>query len=100
MDQETVDAVLADWRTAPIDEKLRSMLGFLEKLTLSPDAVTAEDAVPLREAGLSESAMVDAVYVCALFNLIDRVADALGFEPDEGELLIQSAKFLLGRGYQ
>jgi hypothetical protein len=31
--------VLDDWRTAAINEKLRAMLGFLEKLTLSPNSV-------------------------------------------------------------
>jgi len=29
-----VKAVIDDWRTAPLDAKLRSTLGFLEKLTL------------------------------------------------------------------
>jgi len=71
--------VLDDWQTAPIDEKLRSMLGFLEKLTLSPGEVALDDGTALRQAGISEQAARDAIYVCALFNIIDRVADSLDF---------------------
>ena len=33
------------------------MLGFLEKLTLEPAAVTAGDVVPLRAQGLSDAAI-------------------------------------------
>ena len=38
-----VDAVLTDWRTAPIDARLRATLGFLEKLTLAPTEVRPAD---------------------------------------------------------
>ncbi len=78
--------VLADWRTAPIPEPLRVTLGFLRKVTLEPDAVGPDDVAPLRAAGVSDEAILDALYVAALFNAIVRVADALGFEvlSDEG----------------
>jgi alkylhydroperoxidase family enzyme len=92
--------VLDDWRTAPIDEKLRATLGFLEKVTLSPDALGAEDAALPREAGVSDSALRDAVYVCALFNLIDRVSDALDFAIPPSEGFRKGAKFLLRFGYR
>jgi len=38
-DDALVEAVLRDWRTAPLDPKLRATLGFLEKLTLAPTEV-------------------------------------------------------------
>jgi uncharacterized peroxidase-related enzyme len=93
--------VLDDYRTAPIDEKLRAMLGYLEKVTLSPDAVGAADVAALRAHGLSDEAIADAVHVCALFNLYDRLADAMGWQvpPDPGFWSRQAA-FLLARGYQ
>jgi alkylhydroperoxidase family enzyme len=74
-----VQAVLDNWQTAPIDEKLRSMLGFIEKLTLSPGEVASGDGTALRQAGISEQAARDAIYVCVFFNIIDRVADSLDF---------------------
>jgi uncharacterized peroxidase-related enzyme len=73
-------AVLADWRTAPVGERLRAMLGFLEKLTLAPDTVGPDDVAALHAVGVGEAGVVDAIYVCAIFNMIDRVADALGFD--------------------
>lgn len=70
---------LSDWRSADIDAKLRATLGFVEKLTLSPDQVASSDAAAVREAGVSERAMIDAIYVCVGFNVINRIADALDF---------------------
>jgi alkylhydroperoxidase family enzyme len=92
--------VLDDWWTAPIDEKLRATLGFLEKITLSPDDVGPEDAAAPRQAGVSDFALRDAVYVCALFNLIDRVSDALDFAIPSPEGFRKGAKVLLRFGYR
>lgn len=88
---ELVQSILDDWRTAPIDEKLRAMLGFLEKLTLSPADVGPGDIVPLQAAGISRQAIEDAVYVCALFNIIDRIADSLNFAVPPAERFANSA---------
>jgi uncharacterized peroxidase-related enzyme len=74
------EAVLADWRTAPIREPLRVTLGLLEKLTLTPEEFGADDVEAARAAGVSEGAVVDALYIGAAFNLINRVANSLGFE--------------------
>jgi alkylhydroperoxidase family enzyme len=92
--------VLDDWRTAPIDEKLRATLSFLEKITLSPDDVGSADAALPRQAGVTDSALRDAVYVCALFNLIDRVSDALDFAIPSPEEFRKGAKVLLRFGYR
>ncbi len=90
--------VLADWRTAPIDDRLRVTLGFLEKLTTSPEAVQPEDVASLRAAGVGDQAIVDVIYICALFSLIDRVADALGFAIPSS--FVQGAAGQLKRGYK
>ncbi len=37
------------------------------------------------ETGVSAEALADAVHVCALFNMIDRIADSLGFHVPEPE---------------
>ncbi|MFY9822558.1 MAG: peroxidase [Thermoanaerobaculia bacterium] len=95
-----IRAVLTDYRTAPIPEKLRSMLGFVEKLTLRPAEVGPEDAVGLRAAGLSDEEIESAVHVCALFNLINRVADSLGFEPADADGYAKNARWLVNVGYQ
>ena len=90
--------MLADWRTAPVGPKLRATLGFLEKLTLAPEAVGPEDAAEALAAGVSAGALREAIYICAAFNLIDRVADALGF--DLPASFAKGAAGQLRRGYQ
>jgi alkylhydroperoxidase family enzyme len=91
--------VLADWRTAPLDQKLRATLGFLEKLTLAPASVGAADVAPLRAAGVSDAAIEDAVEVCVLFNVYDRLADALQFYLPDRDGYAASGHSLLKYGY-
>jgi len=78
-DPELVDAVLRDPATAPIDEPLRAALDMVAALTEAPDAFRAADVQRARAAGLDDGAIADAITICALFNMIDRCADALGF---------------------
>ena len=92
-------AVLEDWRSAPIDARLRAQLGFLEKLTLRPDEVRPRDVEPLRAAGLSDHAIEDAIQVCALFNIYDRMADSLGWYLPDQAGYAASASNLMKRGY-
>jgi uncharacterized peroxidase-related enzyme len=94
-----IQAVLADYRTAPIPEKLRLMLGFLEKLTLRPAEVGLDDAIILRAGGLSDEEIESAVHVCALFNIINRVSDSLGFETTDADGYEKGARRLLSVGY-
>lgn len=100
MGQATLDAVLADFRTAPITERLRAMLGFLEKLTLRPEAVGADDARAVLAANVSEQAFVDALYVQAMFNFIDRCADAFNFDIPPEAAFVAAARSLLRFGYK
>ncbi len=81
--------MLADYRTAPIDERLRGTLGFLQAVTLAPDEPIE------RPEGVSSGALVDALYVAAYFNVIDRLADSLGFElPSAAEHAEYAPRFL------
>lgn len=95
-----IQQVLDDWRTAPIAEPLRAMLGFLEQLTLRPATLTPQDVAPLRARGLNDAAIEDAIHVAVLFNMYDRMADTLGFEVPGPESFARSAKVLLTRGYK
>lgn len=95
-----MEAALKDWRTAPIPEKLREMLGFLEKMTLQPGDLSPADVVPLRAAGLTDEEIADAIHVCAAFNLINRLADALGWEMQGDAAVHRYADLLLKMGYK
>ncbi|MCG8349595.1 MAG: hypothetical protein MI924_17655 [Chloroflexales bacterium] len=80
MDEATVQAVLDDWRTAPVSPRLRAALALLETLTLRPQELSAADIEAARRAGLSDQAIEEAMYVCFLFSIMDRLADAFDFE--------------------
>ena len=98
-DDALVRSVLEDYRTAPIPEKLRTMLAFLDKLTLRPAEVGPEDMEPLLAVGLSGEEIEDAIHVCSMFNIINRMADALGFLQPERKVYESSARYLLKNGY-
>ena len=93
-------AVLDDYRTAPIDEKLRAMLGLLETFTLRPDELTAADVRAVLATGVSREAIRDAFYVAFLFNTYDRLADTLGWELPEDRYYAKAGQFLLKKGYR
>jgi alkylhydroperoxidase family enzyme len=93
-------AVLDDYRTAPIDGKLRAMLGLLETFTLRPEQLGPADVRVVLEAGVSREAIRDAFYVAFLFNTYDRLADTLGWELPEDRFYAKSGRFLLKKGYR
>jgi alkylhydroperoxidase family enzyme len=94
------DAVLADWRTAPVSDGLRAALGFLETLTLRPEELGPADVAAVSAAGVSDAALSDAIHVCALFNMIDRIADALSFHVPAREESERIAPRFFARGYR
>ena len=93
-------AVIADYRVAPIDEKLRAMIRLLETFTLRPDELTAADVRAVLATGVSREAIRDAFYVAFLFNTYDRLADTLGWELPEDRYYGKAGKFLLKKGYR
>jgi alkylhydroperoxidase family enzyme len=92
--------VLADYRTARIAEKLRATLALLEKLTLTPEALSPADVRPVLALGVTREALVDAFYVAFLFNTYDRLADTLGWELPDRRYYPKAGQFLLKRGYR
>ena len=74
-------------------------LGLLEKVTRTPWEIEPEDIIPLRAEGVSEQAIEDALVVCALFNIIDRVADVLDVAIPSAEGFARTADRLLEQGY-
>ena len=94
-----IDLVLEDYRTAPIDEKLRAMLGLLETFTLRPDEMSPNLVREVLATGVSRDAIRDAFYVAFLFNTYDRLADTLGWELPERGYYDKAGRFLLKKGY-
>ena len=98
--EKLVQQIFDDWRTAPINNQLRSILGYLEKLTLHPGEVGREDIALLRAAGLSDEAIKEAAAVCTLFSIMNRLADAFGFQVPDDAAKNHSAKIISKIGYR
>ncbi len=90
---------MADWRSAPLRPELHAALAFIEILTLRPDELTSGDAEAAYTAGVSRDALRDAATVCALFNMITRLADSLGWDVPSGDRLSARAPAMLEGGY-
>ena len=76
-----------------------AMLVFLEKLSRDPASVTSADVTPLREAGLTDPAIEDAIHVSTQFHVYTRLADTYEFDIPSSEGFAQGAVMLLKRGY-
>jgi alkylhydroperoxidase family enzyme len=98
--ESLVRQALDDWRSAPLNPRQRAALGFLEKLTLVSAEVTAQDLLPLRQAGLDDQAIHEAGMVCFLFSIMNRLAEALGFDLPSEEQNRQAARAIRLIGYR
>ena len=78
LDESLANAIKENWRTAPIEDRERVMLAYVEKLTLKPASVAREDLDVLRAAGFDDRAILQINMIASWFNYINRVADGLG----------------------
>jgi len=86
LDPEVVEAVLTDWKSAPVDGRLKAALAFLERVTLQPDQVSDPALVKVMlNEGIPEEGIRELLYVGFLFNVLDRLADAWDFDLPTGK---------------
>jgi uncharacterized peroxidase-related enzyme len=78
LDEELVEAIRKDYRTAPIDGRDRAMLDYVAQLTRDSTKLGRSDLDRLRGAGFDERAILQITLIASWFNYINRVADALG----------------------
>jgi uncharacterized peroxidase-related enzyme len=84
---ELADAALAeqikeDYHLAKLSPRQKALCEFAEKLTRTPAQTRQEDIEALRAHGITDRDILDAVEVIAYFNYINRIADALGIDPE------------------
>ena len=94
-----VDAVLADYQTAPIDDRDKALFAFIEKMNDQSNLVRREDIDRLTEAGWSEEAIYDAITVCALFKFYNAWVDATGVHDLPAGAYQMSGKRMAAEGY-
>jgi uncharacterized peroxidase-related enzyme len=79
-----VHQLARDWSAATLRPDVVAMLKYAERVTRTPAACSSDDVNALRAAGWSDAAIHDTVQVVAYFNYINRIADALGVETENG----------------
>lgn len=74
----TLEALLENVDTAPVDGKIKPLLHYVRKLTQLPAKLTSADAEAVYAAGWDDRALHDAISVCGLFNLMNRLVEGIG----------------------
>lgn len=76
------EAMVMNWRAAPLNARQTAMLAFAEKVTKTSAEVTEADREALREHGFSDRDIFDIAAVTGFYNMSNRVASAIGMEPN------------------
>ena len=78
LDEELVEAIAKDYRTAPLSAQDRTMLEYVENLTRDATRIGPDDHQRLRAVGFDDKGILQITLIASWFNYINRVADALG----------------------
>lgn len=89
-----MDAVLSDWETAPVSDRLRAGLRLVEAMTLHPTDITHAFVDDLKSQGLDIESIEEAGALGFQFNFINRIADAFDFDTPSQKSLGRQTKFL------
>jgi uncharacterized peroxidase-related enzyme len=96
--QGSVAEIIESIDTASVTEKMKPVLRYAKKLTLSPTGVSKAEAEAVLAAGWNETALYHTVVVTALFNFMNRLVEGLGIELDPA-YVGPAAQRLADRGY-
>jgi uncharacterized peroxidase-related enzyme len=75
-----------------IRPELAATLVLLAKVTTEPDQVTGADVDTVRAAGVPEDAILDALHVNLIFNVVNRLANAFDWSWDSDAHVRKGAK--------
>lgn len=95
---DLIPQLLKNSQLEDVDPRMRPVLAFVRKLTLSPDKITAADVDPIYAAGWDDRAILHSTSICALFNLMNRLVNGLGVEEAESYTKL-AAQRLAQNGY-
>ena len=92
-------ALIEDVESAPIEDRLKPILHYVKKLTLTPTRLTDKDAAAVFDAGWDDDALFHAIAICAYFNFCNRITDGTGLDVSDATLRA-SAQQLAKVGYK
>jgi uncharacterized peroxidase-related enzyme len=94
-----LDRLLDDLKTAPVESRLKALLAFVRKLSLTPADMSQADADAVFEAGWNEQALHDAIAITARAAFMQRLVEGHGFTLLTREVAAKHAKRRVERGY-
>lgn len=82
IDEETLEMLAKDLGNVS-PHRIRAVIQFALQCALDPQLLTAEDYNHVRAEGVSEEEIVEIIFIAAMANFSDTLADALKIEVDE-----------------
>ena len=95
---QVIEKLVEDVSSAPINEALKPVFLYLQKLTLTPSKLTGSDVEKVKLAGWSEEALHEAILVGCLFNFYNRLLDGHGIKGNK-EIYQFGGQHLAKNGY-
>jgi alkylhydroperoxidase family enzyme len=99
VDAGLLQALVENPDAAGVSKKLKPVLAFAKKLTLTPAKMTTGDARAVLDAGWDEQALHDIICVCCIFAFANRLVDGHGVSAKSAEMNAIMANYLTTVGY-
>jgi uncharacterized peroxidase-related enzyme len=77
------DVLAANYRRARLTAREQALLEFAYQITVDSATMSPADVQRLRSLGYSDEAIFEAAQVAAMFNFTNRLANAMGWVPNE-----------------
>ena len=99
-DDDLVDAVKSDYRSAAVTDKLKALLAIAGSVAQGGRAVTADQVAEAREHGATDHEIHHTVLIAAAFCMYNRYVDGLGtWAPRRRDAYRETGVRLAERGY-
>lgn len=82
IDRAMIHAMVADLDSVQGLDKLKPILRYVKKMNFLPSKIVQADAQAVFDAGWTEEALYEAIQVCALFNMMNRIIEGAGVNFD------------------
>ena len=78
IESSLLESLLDDIDNSNIEDTFKPILRYVKKLTLTPTKLIQEDIDSILAAGHQGDIIYDAVIICGLFNLMNRIVEGMG----------------------
>ena len=100
-DPTVVEQVRTDFMSAPVSQKLKTLLAIAGKVQQDGKLVTAADVEAAREQGATDIEIHDTVLIAAAFSMFNRYVDGLGtWQPEDPDMYARMGRHLADEGYK